>query len=66
MNVARGYTSQCQTMRLFYTRERADVRYFEEYIGQDDARRLASLPKYRYLKWTGNGQAQVFCGERKV
>jgi hypothetical protein len=67
MNVARGYTSQCQTMRLFYMRERADVRYFEEYIGQEDARRLASLPRYHYLLWTGSADpAQAFCGEKRV
>ncbi len=66
MNVARGYTSQCQTMRLFYTRERADVRYFEEYIGQEDAARLTRLKKYHYLKWDGAGPARLFCGARAL
>lgn len=66
MNVARGYTSQCQAMRLFYMRERADVRYFEEYIGNEDAARLPSLPKYHYLHWTGDGPARIFCGGRAL
>ena len=62
MNVARGFTSQCQTMRLFHMRERADVRYFEDYIGRDDAARLSTLDKYQYLKWDGSGPAEKFCG----
>lgn len=57
MNVPRGFTSQCLSMRLFQMRERADLRYFEEYIGETDARRLSSLPKFQYLHWTGDGPA---------
>lgn len=64
MSVARGYTSQCQTMRLFYMRERADVRYFEEYIGTEDAGRLGALGKYEFLLWTGDGPAQKCGGVR--
>ena len=66
MNVARGFTSQCQTMRLFHMREKADLKYFEEYIGQSDTARLSSLPKFHYLLWTGDGSAQVFCGGRAL
>lgn len=66
MSVARGYTSQCQQMRLFHMREKTHVRYFEEYIGEEDARRLASLPKFQYLLWTGDGPARVFNGARQV
>lgn len=64
MNVPRGYTSQCLSMRLFHMRERADVRYFEEYIGQADAQRLTALPKYHYLLWTGDGPAALYSGGR--
>jgi len=66
MNVARGYTSQCQSMRLFRMREQADVKYFEEYIGREDANRLKSLPKFHYLKWSDGGDSQVFCGARPM
>lgn len=66
MNVARGFTSQCQQMRLFHTREKADVRYFEEYIGQSEAQRLPSLPRFHYLLWTGDGEAGTYIGGRPV
>jgi hypothetical protein len=64
MSVARGFTSQCLQMRLFGMTERADLRYFEDYIGQVDAQRLATLAKYQYLHWTGDGPAQL-CGGRR-
>ncbi len=56
MDVARGFTSQCGEMRLFAMRERADLKYFENYIGSD-VERLPTLGKYQYLHWTGNGAA---------
>lgn len=59
MDVARGFTSQCESMRLFSMQEETDLKYFERYIGEQDARRLPSLPKWRYLYWTGSGPAQV-------
>jgi hypothetical protein len=62
MSVARGYTSQCLQMRLFGMTERADLKYFEDYIGQADAQRLAALDKYQYLFWTGDGPAQLAGG----
>jgi hypothetical protein len=61
MSVARGFTSQCLEMRLFGMSERADLKYFEDYIGAADAARLATLGKYQYLHWTGDGPAQL-CG----
>lgn len=64
MSVARGFTSQCLQMRLFGMTERADLRYFEDYIGQEDAFRLPSLQKYQYLHWTGDGPARL-CGGRR-
>jgi hypothetical protein len=64
MSVARGFTSQCLQMRLFGMTERADLKYFEDYIGEEDARRLASLDKYQFLLWTGDGPAQL-CGGRR-
>jgi hypothetical protein len=65
MSVARGYTSQCASFRLFRTTERKHVAYFEEFIGSD-ARRLPSLPKYNYLLWDGGEQARVFSSGRAV
>lgn len=64
MSVARGFTSQCLEMRLFGMTERTDLKYFEDYIGESDARRLASLQKYQYLHWTGDGPA-VLCGGKR-
>jgi hypothetical protein len=64
MSVARGFTSQCLQMRLFGMTERADLKYFEDYIGQEDAQRLAALQKYEYLHWTGDGPAAL-CGGRR-
>jgi hypothetical protein len=59
MSVARGFTSQCAEMRLFYMREKADLKYFEDYIGQEDARRLSTLPKFHFLHWTGNDSSPI-------
>lgn len=64
MSVARGFTSQCLEMRLFGMTERADLKYFEDYIGQADTQRLASLSKYQYLHWTGDGPAALRGGRR--
>jgi hypothetical protein len=64
MSVARGFTSQCLQMRLFGMTERADLRYFEYYIGQGNAQRLPLLQKYQYLHWTVDGPAQL-CGGRR-
>jgi hypothetical protein len=64
MSVARGYTSQCLEMRLFHMSERTDLRYFEDYIGQDDAQRLGTLQKYQFLHWTGDGPAQLKGGKK--
>lgn len=64
MSVARGFTSQCLEMRLFGMTERADLKYFADYIGESDAERLASLDKYQFLHWTGDGPAQL-CGGRR-
>lgn len=64
MSVARGFTSQCLQMRLFNMTERADLRYFEDYIGQEDAQRLSALDKYEFLHWTGDGPAAL-CGGRR-
>lgn len=65
MNVPRGYTSQCLEMRLFGMTERADLKYFEDYIGATDAARLATLQKYQYLHWTGDGPALLKGGKNR-
>lgn len=64
MNVARSFTSQCLQMRLFGMTERADLKYFEDYVGREDAERLPQLDKYLYLHWTGDGPAKL-CGGRR-
>ena len=64
MSVPRGYTSQCLEMRLFCMTERADLRYFEDYIGASDAARLPVLQKYEFLHWTGEGPALLKGGRR--
>lgn len=64
MDVARGYTSQCAEMRLFRITEKADLKYFADYIGDADAGRLAGLDKYTYLHWNGDGPAILRGGRR--
>lgn len=59
--VPRGYTSQCTSMRLFRITEPKHLKYFEEYIGAEDAARLPSLPKYQYLRWNGEAEPSVMC-----
>lgn len=59
--VPRGYTSQCTSMSLFRVTEPKQLKYFEEYLGSQDAARLPSLPKYHYLKWSGDGILSVMC-----
>lgn len=63
-SVARGFTSQCVQMRLFGMREQADVRYFQEFIGQSNATRVTSLEKFQYLLWFDGEEARL-CGGRK-
>jgi len=66
MSVARGYTSQCFDMRLFRITERADLRYFEDYIGQSEVARLGALGKFQYLHWTGGETAALLCGRARA
>ena len=61
MNVARSFTSQCVFMRLFGMSERADLKYFADYIGEVNAARLATLQKFQYLLWQDGGEMQL-CG----
>jgi len=65
MSVARGFTSQCATLRLFYMREKKHLQYFEEYIGEEISR-LPSLPKYHYLFWDGSENSQIFMAGRAL
>lgn len=62
-NVARGFTSQCASMRLFHMHEKTDLKYFQDFIGDEDAARLPGLDKYYFLHWTGEG-ASALCGGR--
>lgn len=63
-NVARGFTSQCASMRLFHMHEKTDLNYFRDFIGDSDAERLPGLQKFQFLHWTGDGPAEL-CGGRK-
>jgi hypothetical protein len=51
MSVARGYTSACLSMRIFQTTEESHKRYFEGYIGAENAAALHHLEKYQFLHW---------------
>ena len=64
MSVARGFTSQCGEMRLFLITEKADTKYFEDYIGADDARRLGTLPKFQFLHWIDGGETTLRGGKK--
>lgn len=62
-SVPRGFTSQCQEMRLFSMSEPSHVKYFEEYIGQANAAQLSSLAKFQYLRWV-QGMPATLSGGR--
>ena len=55
MRIARGLTSAAHEMRLFHMHENRYVRYFAEFIGEQDAAQLRLLPKYQYLLWHNDG-----------
>jgi hypothetical protein len=63
-SVARGYTSECLKMFLFRITEKADLKYFEDYIGAENAARLPSLEPYQFLAWAEVGEATL-CGGRR-
>jgi hypothetical protein len=63
-SVARGYTSECVSMSLFRITEKADLKYFEEYIGADNAARLPTLQPYQFLSWSEMGEAELKGGRR--
>jgi len=63
-SVARGFTSQCLQMRIFGMREKADIRYFQEFIGEENSSRAATLEKFQYLRWV-DGEPAELCGGRK-
>ena len=61
MSVARGFTAACLSMRIFQTTEESHIRYFEAYVGEENARALRSLEKYKYLHWR-DGEATTIGG----
>jgi hypothetical protein len=65
-NVARGFTSQCAEMRLFHMHEKADLNYFRDFIGDEDANRLPALDKYFFLHWTGDGPSELKGGKSRL
>lgn len=58
--VARGYTAEAE-MYLFHLKERADIDYFADLIGEETAERLRSLEKYYYLRCLPD-QEPILCG----
>lgn len=64
IQVPRGFTSEVRQMRLFRLQENRYVKYFEEYVGANNAARLRGLDPYTFLKWTGEGEAEL-CGGRR-
>jgi hypothetical protein len=63
-SVARGYTSECLAMHLFRITEKADLKYFEDYIGAANAARLPGLAPYQFLAWQEMGEAELKGGRR--
>ena len=61
--VARGYTAEAE-MRIFNLKEGADVDYFEELIGKDQAGKLRSLPQFYYLHCVEDADPIVRGGPR--
>jgi hypothetical protein len=61
--VARGYTAESE-MRLFAMKESADVEYFEDDLGKEQAARLRTLPKFYYLHCTEEGAPELRGGPR--
>jgi len=47
-------------------KERADVDYFEDLIGEEQAARLRDLPKYVYLLSREDGPATLRSGPKTV
>lgn len=67
MQIARGLTSASHEMRLFHMHENRYVKYFAEFIGNDAADRLRTLPKFQYLRWLNDGSVpQAFIAGRLV
>lgn len=64
VQVPRGFTSQCHQMRLFQITENRYVKYFQEYIGEENAARLRTLQPYQFLQWDGSEDAKL-CGGRR-
>jgi len=65
IQVPRGFTSECGTMRLFRMHEPRYVKYFEEFIGSENAARLPSLDKYQYLLWSDGAEQAQLCGGKR-
>jgi hypothetical protein len=63
--VARGYTSECREMRLFRITERADLKYFADYIGEEEAAKLPTLQPYQFIRWDDSGEDSEVCGGRR-
>jgi hypothetical protein len=61
--VPRGFTSETASMRLFRLHESRYVKYFEEFIGSENASMLPGLARFEYLLWDGEGDGLAqLCG----
>ena len=51
-------------MNLFRITEKADLKYFEDYIGASNAVKLPGLAQYQFLSWSEMGEAELKGGPR--
>lgn len=61
--VPRGYTAESE-MRLFHMKERADIDYFEDLVGEETASQLRTLKPYFYLHCAPDEPAVMRGGPR--
>lgn len=66
MQIARGLTSAAHEMRLFHMHENRYVKYFADFINDDVAARLRTLPKYEYLLWRNDGSVPQLLNAGRV
>jgi hypothetical protein len=63
--VARGYTAESE-MRIFRTEEQSYRDYFADRLGDAAAERLASLPRFCYLRKVGDSPIELCGGQRPL
>lgn len=58
-NVPRGFTGECESMRLFRLTEPASLEYFEDYMEAAAIRRVRSLPRFEYILWPDDCESDL-------